>query len=272
MGFGKNSTKYIIKNFFKLLVFTIVPSIALAFTGSVSTILTFFFNYKTKTNTVWNIYRNFTFIGSRNWLLGVLAIILISFFLSLLLGAIDRHMKIGKFSFARPFSNLNETVLVVTPVVVVFILLLELVAFVNSSFVFLFAKMPTVPSVILSILITLVFYSAVFIVFAQFMLLIPSQTVAGYPILDACIYSTRMISGKCRIVYLDFLALALIAIGVSTLFVGLLPELKILQFVIDTILYNILLMYLIVYPMVAYFELSSEPRRDLENQRKKYLT
>lgn len=272
MNFGKDSIKYIGRNLPRLLLFAVVPAIAFAFTGSPSTFITFFINFNLRSTTVWSIYQNFTLIGSRNWFLGILTILLLIFFTSLLYAAIDRHMKVGKFSFSRPFSRINETIMAVLPYVIVVIFVMEVAAFINSALIYLFVKVAASGAFFIAIVITLIVYICLLICLSQFILLIPSEIVAGYPVKDACVYSTRVIAGKGKIVFFDLAGNFLFCALISSVFAIFLPKLEFLQIIVDSILYCYMIIYLVSYTMVAYFDLSSEPRRDLEYSKKNYLT
>ncbi|MEG1806294.1 MAG: hypothetical protein RR327_07885, partial [Clostridia bacterium] len=195
MKYGYNTLKYLKKNFFKLIPFVILPAIGLAFTDNIASFITFFFNFELNTTSVWTVYSFFTLIGSRSWSIGIMSVIVLVFFESLLFGAIDRHLKVGRFSFGKSFSTLNETVMIVVPTVLLLVGAYELVAFFNAVIIYFFQIIIPSVAIFAGILSTFLLYSGLTILLIQFSEVIPAVLVVGYPINDACVFSTRMVSG-----------------------------------------------------------------------------
>ena len=272
MRFFKETTKYVRKNFLRLLPYAILPAVAMALAGRLGSVLTFFFRYsgEVASYTVWDIYKYFSVLLSENWLTGLSALIVVGFFMCLMYGAIDRHMKVGKFSYKNMFSRLNETVMAVGPAYFVLFALLELVALLNSSLIFIFTRSMGFNSIYVAIPITMIMYGCLFLGLTQFVILIPSEIVVGYPFKDAVINSVRLVSGKITTVWWQMLVIVFVPALVSALTELVFPN-RTVVFFVDVAMYLLILIFTTSYMMVAYFILSDEPRRDVE-EKKKYLT
>lgn len=274
MLYLKDTFNYIFRNFFKLVLFTIIPSVVLAVAGNTSGAFAFFFNFEENALELGNIYKHFSLIAASDFWLGLLGVVLSCFFLSILFSVIERHMKVGRLSFSRLWARLNETLLSVFPYYLVLVAGCELFAFLISVFITVFYAALGSVAIIPSILLVLGTYFVLFIILAQFVLYIPSQIMVGYPFVDSCINSTKMILGKSVAVALDLYVLCIPTILTAGAISVFLPEAVLLKTIFDVLVCNVGLMVLCVYPMVAYFKISGETRRDLEREDKKknYIT
>ncbi len=273
MRYFKETIKYMWKNLLWLIPYAILPAVAMALSGSLGSSFTFFFRYSDKVSayTVWDIYKFFSVLFAENWLIGLSAVIVIGFFMCLLFGAIDRHMKVGKFSYKNMFSRLNETVLAVFPTYFVMFGLLELIALLNSSLIYIFTKSIGFNSIYIAIPITMAMYACFFLTLTQFILLIPSEIVVGYPFKDAVINSIRLVSGSGGAIFVQLSCVMLGGSLISALFDLIFPGIMPIRFFVDFILYMAIMIFTTSYMMVSYFILSNEPRRDVD-EKKKYLT
>lgn len=261
------------KNLIRLIPYAILPAAAMALSGGLGSAYTFFFRYSDGVSayTVWDIYKHFSVLFAENWLIGLSAVIVVGFFMCLLFGAIDRHMKVGRFSYKNMFSRLNETVLAVFPAYFVMFAVLEVIGLLNSSLIYIFTKSMGFNSIYIAIPITIAMYACFFLALTQFMLLIPSEIVVGYPVKDAVINSIRLVSGSVKTIFLQIggvmMGCAFLSGLAELLCHGIVP----IRIIVDTVLYMAILIFTTSYMMVAYFMLSNEPRRDVE-EKKKYLT
>lgn len=273
MRYFQETIKYMWKNLLRLIPYAILPAAAMALSGSLGSAFTFFFRYgdNVSSYTVWDIYKFFSVLFSGNWLIGLSAVIVVGFFMCLLFGAIDRHMKVGKFSYKNMFSRLNETVLAVFPTYFAMFALLELIALLNSSLIYIFTKSMGFNSIFIAIPISAAMYACFFLTLTQFVLLIPSEIVVGYPFKDAVINSIRLVSGSGHTIFLQLSGVLMGCALLSGIFdlisFGIMP----IRFIVDFVLYMAILIFVTSYMMVSYFILSNEPRRDVE-EKKKYLT
>lgn len=271
MDFNKQTIKYIGKNFFKLLPFAVIPALAFAFSGSFSTVVTFFFSFNLRTLSVWTIFSSFTFFGSYSWTIGLLSMLVFMFFASLIFGAIHRHMKFGKFSYRKPIETLNETVMVVVPFIILVTIIEELTAFVIAILTNFLAILFVNSAVWISLIIVVAIYYGMLLLIGQFLLLVPSVVVAGYSLIDGTVYASKLISGRSNKIALDFFTLMIPIMTISTI-VSVFIDINSVQIIVDAILNLIFIMYSISYILVAYYDLTGEERQDLITSRKNYLT
>lgn len=270
MKYGLITIKYLKKHFLKLLPFVLLPALALAFTNNIASFVRFFFNFDANANNVWTIYSFFTVVGAKSWSMGIMAILVLMFFECLLFGGIDRHLKVGKFSYGKSFSALNETVMIVVPCLLILVVAFELVAFLTAVIIYFFQIVMPAIAIFGGIIFTIAIYTGLMMLLIQFLMVIPAVLVVGYPIKDACVFSTKMVSGKTK----ETMLLVLILMGASIILsaVASLFASAFILFVVDALIYIFLMMFVTVYIMVTFFDLSGETRRDLIGKNKKYLT
>ena len=270
MSFNKNTLRYLYNNGWKFLPITLIAGIALAFSGNLSGAVHFFFDMELNASSVWNIYAHFSLLTSRSWLVGILTAIILLFEISLLYGILDRHLRVGTFSYKKPLVSLNDTVMTTVPIVFASMILLELCAFLTSAVILLVAKTALIMTLPISIAVTILIFTLMIFAIVEFILIIPAMQIVGYPFKDAFIFSTKLLSGKVKKIVFDFTLLIISSVLISWLF-SLLFDGLILTLCVDTILYTFMLMYIPIYSMLVFYELTNEQRRDINQNKKSYL-
>ena len=273
MKYFKNTMDYMRRNFPKLLLFSIIPAIVFTFTGNIWKTVSFFANPEAITKGFSHIYSHFSFIFGESILLGILGFFVVSFFASLTFSAIERHMKIGKFSISKPFSRVDESIMAVMPVYFFFVLGLELLALLNTVFIVAFAAISVTVGFVVAHISTAIIFSVAILLSIQILFWIPAMSVLGYPLKSALLFSMKALSGKSKKIFglfFTIIALSILITGVS--FVYLFEFLGPFAGAINFIFYILLFMFFISYSMVSFFDTAEEPRNDTNKFKKNYLT
>lgn len=273
MKYFRNTMKYVFRNFPMLLLFAVIPAIVLSMTGNLWKFVAFFANSNAVSLSFAKIYGYFSFVFGESVLLGLLGIFVVAFFASLTFSAVERHMKIGKVSIARPFARVDETILAILPVFVFYIIMLEICALLNTVIIVCAGLISVSFASIVSIFSTLLIYGFSIVATVQIIFWIPSMIVLGYPLKSALIFSMNAIAGKTSYAFKHFsisLILATLVSGCSYVFLS--GYIGGFTFVVTGLVYLLLYMFVIVYSMVAFFDVAEETRNDIKKIKKNYLT
>ncbi len=257
------------KHFWKLLLFSIVPSILLSlisqFNSTIKLFIRFFdmeyYDFK-------SLHRNLMDTGSINfewWYYPAIFLILVilSILLSIMIGTMQRHMRTGKFQITNIFKRINENVIpsfLTLIAIFVFIFIFGVsVSFVTSLW-FTITK-NNIATFVLSLIFMICAFVFLIVVIALFSMTTPDIVCTGKKIRDAISLSIRTVGSKlvsiCFSFALPLLFLFLIQIGISF------ANIRILQFIADTLMMIFICSYYPVLVFVTYYDLFDRDREDL---------
>lgn len=257
------------KHFWKLLLFTVIPSILLSiishFNSTIKMFIKFFdmdyYNFTTlhryimdtkSINFVWWYYPAIFAI-----------LILMSILLSIMIGTMQRHMRTGKFQITNIFKRINENVIpsfLTLLAIFIFIFLFGVSVSLVTSLWFTITK-NNIATFVLSLVFMILAFVFLIIVIALFSMTTPDIVCTGKRIRDAVSLSIRTVGSKlfsiCVAFTLPLLLLFLIQIGISF------ADIRILQFIADTLMMIFICSYYPVLVFVTYYDLFDRDREDL---------
>lgn len=261
----KETLIYMFKNFGRLLPLFIIPSVLMAlFVDPTKTFILFRDIAQGGDFTLAQIYRSLSFVFSVSWIWGILAIVVMAIFAGVIFAMINRHFKIGVFSYKKFFTCLDETILFVLPITIVCMGIYELLVLLASCLMFSFALIiPDVGLLYVDIAIYVVTVILALTLFTAIIHLIPAKLELGYKFSDAFSVSVKGIRGH-KFHY------SLIMVIPIIIFVGLMVVSRFLfpQFFygIAIVCYILFLMFAFSFVMVSYAMLYDVDRKDIKKK------
>jgi hypothetical protein len=194
----------------------------------------------------------------------ILAVVLVSIFLSMVFGEMENHMRSGKFRFKHIFRFVNNDILVVLVNIVLLAIIYAVLMFLFGSILFLlhlmFSGLSNAPTVINSI-VAIVLSAGVIVLFTLitmvFLINIPNMITNGYSLKEG-ISSTGQLIGKST---MSLLVAYLLPYIIFIPFVSLLCKTNAF-WVANIICAFIEFTYYSTLTMTSFFELSNLPRYD----------
>lgn len=255
------------KQFWKLVLLMLVPSLAVSlFTGFDTTakLITFF-----PERTAYNIVDMFKLTSEINWkvLIG-LVVVFIAFVVlfSIMVGAMQRHMRTGHFAITNIFKRINENFLpVFLTVLMVFLLLFLYGMFINVTIVAWWAITHNlIATYVMTILFMVAFYVLLMWLFTVFFLTCPNMVVTGQGLSDSISSSVRMSRSNRRHL---FWAIAFPITILMVLQFGLVwipgKIYRIVHVVVNAVIVLFITCYYPVLMFVTYYDVNDKDREDL---------
>lgn len=269
MKYYSQTSKYIAKNGFYILPFTILPAMFLAFSLNQASILNVFNAIASGSIKIGftDIFRTVSLLNFASWwnaIFAIVGIVLLIVCVSMLMAFLDKHMRIGKRSYAGIFSKVNDNLLSTGFIVLLIVLFYQLWALVTSAVFYLCTFIESVP---------LAYAAAVIIYIASHVLLVccismvylwlPCLQHTGFRTGEAFRISHELLSPvKARIVCTQVLTFLFIEAIISATVI-LIPS-WIVTFVVATALYAVLIMVFFVRMQIVYFDRAGIEREDLK--------
>lgn len=268
MQYMNSSFRYIGRHFWRMLLYFILPAIVLGAANSPVSLI------KLLTQSDFGDLLSFdeVFLGASDltdgWrvALVVLGFILYVVFASAAVGSIQHKMRYGEFypvSARRFFRKVNANAIAITLGMVALMIMVELLGFFVSVFVFFWSQVMTGAAALAMSAVTVVVGSACFMIVAtMFVLVIPNMTVKGYGFFTAI---RRSVPVACK----NFGRL-LAAVVIPVIIAYLPPCLAYgfdvpgLKQVTDVLFYLFAFIYYHVLMYVAFFDIEDIEREDLK--------
>ncbi len=262
------TTKYVFRNFIRLIPFAIIPALVMALVfqrGDLKIFLAIAGSEGGYSGSFHDILQVFSVVSSSGWWQIVLVYVLLVFFLSALYGAVERHVRTGKFSFSKPFSRINDNIIAIAAICLLFIVVYELGIILLAAMLHLVnVTMPGAlapMTVILMCLLATLFLLAI----SQFMTWIPHMTILGNSFTDACVYSARDSVGHRGELGLSIiLPIAVVALLSVVTNLSFVPD--VVAIFVNMIYYLFIIVYYIANILIAFFHVRNEPRKDLKKR------
>ncbi len=254
--------KYVMKKktFFILALSAVIPSLIAGIALLPFAEMSVFNNPDTYENMSFlGIYWRMTGLGSF-WFLKILALLLLCMMLTVLIATVDRHMRLGDLRFRNPLRRINESIWVVLPVFIAFVLFKEVFDILMSLLTYL--CLPLEPALYYGV--TGVGYVVIYFVFSLlislFVMWTPHSFNTGLSAPKSLASSMRLAGG--HVVSLGF-----------TIFLGILP-LALLSLagiaaggiatvLTSSICYFVLSIYFVVLMYVVYYDVTGIEREDI---------
>lgn len=268
MKYSKLAFQYMAnKHFWKLLLLLIAPAVAISmFTGFDTTakLITRF-----PERTEYSFAEMFHLTSEVNW--KVLIGLVVMFFayvvlFAVMIGAMQRHMRTGRFAMTNIGKRINENFLpVFLTLLMVFLFIFLYGLFLNITIIAWWAMTKNlVATYILTIFFMVAFFLLLMWLFTIFFLTCPNMVVTGQSLSDSVSYSIRISRSKRRQLYL---AIALPLSIMMALQFGLvwIPEkvYKILHVITNAIMVLFITCYYPVLMFVSYYDINDKDREDL---------
>lgn len=272
MNYTHSSLKYVIKNLWYIVLFSVFPAICFASMANVAELKVFYTDFFTGNLReidwidIFNTFSVFDFSGWPSALLSLFSFFVIVFCTSLLLALIDKHMRIGKRTFNGIIGKLNDNILSTAFVTFLFAVIYEVWALIFSALSYvIFAAIPIAAlQYVLFALLLSVGGVALLYVIALFYLWLPCMQITGFEAFEALRYSNQITEHvKHRIISSICLAIVLgnIFIVPAAIF---LPE--IVVYVVMVVVYTFFFMLFVVQMEIIYFDAAQLEREDLKTQ------
>ena len=260
MNYTLSTSKYIVKNFFYILPFAIIPAFFLSLSVAEDSIINVLHSLFSGRVAAWSFYDLFCAISVLNFgswksvITGFLGIVVILPCISVFMAFLEKHMRIGKRTYNGIFSKLNDNAISTLGYALIFIGIYEIWALLTASLLYFLAKIPIVALayVMLSICFILMHVVLLYAIGAIYLWL-PCMQITGFPMMEALQYAHQLsVPVKWNIlggqIFLLFLAEGLIGFCARCLPNGIVFT------TLTTVLYVVLLLFYCVRMEIAYFE------------------
>lgn len=269
MNYTIASIKYILKNFWYILPFSILPALFLSLSidkFAIQKVLTDYFTGKPGGSfpIIFRAISIFNFRDVGAFFAGLAGIVLMVVCVSLMLALIEKHMRIGKRTYNGIFSKLNDNLLSTCGICLFYVLIYEVWAVLISALLFLAYLVENVVAVyILSVIIFFSMHFVLLYVVSLFYLWLPCLQITGFRAFEALRYSYQLVAPvKMRIVFGQWISVTIseILIGLTAIFVPM----RGFSFAAATVLYMFMTVMFCVRMQVAYFDRAQLERADLK--------
>ena len=269
MNYTIASIKYILKNFWYILPFSILPALFLSLSidkFAIQKVLTDYFTGKPGGSfpIIFRAISIFNFRDVGAFFAGLAGIVLMVVCVSLMLALIEKHMRIGKRTYNGIFSKLNDNLLSTCGICLFYVLIYEVWAVLISALLFLAYLVENVVAVyILSVIIFFSMHFVLLYVVSLFYLWLPCLQITGFRAFEALRYSYQLVAPvKMRIVFGQWISVTIseILIGLTAIFVPM----RGFSFAEAAVLYMFMTVMFCVRMQVAYFDRAQLERADLK--------
>ena len=269
MNYTIASIKYILKNFWYILPFSILPALFLSLSidkFAIQKVLTDYFAGKPGGSfpIIFRAISIFNFRDVGAFFAGLAGIVLMVVCVSLMLALIEKHMCIGKRTYNGIFSKLNDNLLSTCGICLFYVLIYEVWAVLISALLFLAYLVENVVAVyILSVIIFFSMHFVLLYVVSLFYLWLPCLQITGFRAFEALRYSYQLVAPvKMRIVFGQWISVTIseILIGLTAIFVPM----RGFSFAAAAVLYMFMTVMFCVRMQVAYFDRAQLERADLK--------
>ncbi len=273
----KSAIKYFIDKGTYLTLISVIPSLLLPFLLSPSSTFYFLFQYKDINSESFSAM----YIQMRNlpydyFYVGIVGIVLIVFAVSILIGVVDRHMRIGDFTLSvkKAVTGINFNFLSALLYLVIVCVASEVINLILTAIYYLWATIIPYPQVWLFVSLLFYFLNSYIILmfFATTILFPPFMLHTGYKPADAFKMAWRQITGHVSktalsifIVLIPFV-LSATAIGIAGAVVGFSKlEIMVARTVLDGVMYTVMIPFFITLMYSLFYEVTGAERVDLVN-------
>ena len=271
MRYIASTVKYLFRNFIFIFVFALVPSYFFAMTLDRQNLVSI-------ADTIFALKADFTFgqifsylspINAGRWAYSLVCFIVLVVCLPMLLGFIEKHMRIGSRSFKGVAGRFNHNFLTTLAVLVILLAVYELWAVITAGLIYaetLFLGGIACYVVMLAIYLAMV--ALISYIASIFLLWLPCLQITGYNFVDALSFCNQLyVQKRGRLflsVFIPMLCGVVLQFAVSGL--NLADNLHFLGFICSELIYLFLILYYSILMFVAYFDTAGEERMDVKKK------
>lgn len=263
--------RYIFKNFIYLFLFAILTSYFLTMTLDIGNMNNLFDKalHLESDYTFLELFRYLSLFKSGSWPYAIVCFVTAIIFLPMLLGFIEKHMRIGSRSLKGILSRFNYNFLSTLVVLVCVLAVYELWALVTAGLLYGESVLLGGIACFIVILLTLVGMTALICYLASVILLwLPCMQITGYGFMESLSYANQLnanVRGKV------FLAVFLPCFACFLLqFAAIIPSamagIEFPVFIVYELIYLIMLLYYSALMFVVCFDAAGEERMDIRKK------
>ncbi len=269
MKYTAKASKYVLKNFWYLLPFAIIPAFFFALAvdaPALETVLNNFVSGKIGEITFVDAFRSisiFNFSNAQTISSGLIGIVVSVVCVSLLMALLEKHMRIGKRTFNGLFSKLNDNLIPTGSFALILLVFYELWALVTAALVAFVANVSIVPlAYVLTALVYVGMHFVLMYAISAMYLWLPCMQITGFRPLEALRYSHQLVAPETQSIVLGQIGVLLIA----ELLIGLIAVFLFEWMMILTAMfaYTVMIMLFCVRMQVVYFDRAQIDRADLD--------
>ena len=268
MKYTIESGKYILKNFFYVVPFILLPAIFFGISvdeGAIESVLKKLFSKNIGAWTFPELFRAISVLNFASWqsiVFGIVGVLIIVPCVALMLALIEKHFRIGKRTFNGLWGKLNDNFVSTCGYALLLLVLYEIWSLLLAAFLFFVSRIDLlVLAYILSGVVFFVLHIILLQAISTIYLWLPCMQITGFRIFEALHYSQQLISPiKGRILFGQLMFL----LGTEALLclcAWFLPAMAFLS--ASSIMYGILILFYCVRMQIAYFDRDQIERADL---------
>jgi hypothetical protein len=269
MKYTIQTGKYIIKNFFYIVLFALLPALFLSISLAEEEIIRVLNAILVGDFSTWtfpDLFAAISVLNFSSWqstVTGIVGLVAMVPCVALLMAFLDKHLRFGKRTFNGLWSKLNDNFISTFGYILLFVTIYEVWALLTAALMFLISLIPNAIAVyITASLVYLVMHVVLLYAIGAIYLWLPCMQITGFPAVEALQYSHQLVTSvKWRILFGQLLFL----LGTEALLVvcaWILPEFIVFT-AWTTLLFTILLLFYCVRMVIAYFERDQIERADL---------
>lgn len=268
MKYTVQSTKYVLKNFFYIFPFAVLPAFFLSLSTdeeALISVLSAMFNGEISKWSFSELFRSISILSFSTWeavIFGILGILVLVVCVALMMALLDKHFRFGKRTFNGVLSKLNDNFVSTCGYVFLLFIIYEFWSLVTAAFLFLASSiLVPVLAYILAVVFFIAFHVLLLYGIGMIYLWLPCMQITGFRAFEALRYSQQLVAPvKWRIILgqIIFLFGTETLIGLCALFLSN----SVIFTVLTTFLYAVLIMLYCVRMQITYFDRDSLERED----------
>ncbi len=269
MRYTAQSGKYVVKNFFYLLPFAIVPALFLALSTDENAILhtvKALFTGKIDEWSFTGLFRSISILNFATWqsiVFGLVGIIVIVPCVALLMAFLEKHLRIGKRTFNGLLGKLNDNFISTCGGVFLLLGIYELWSLLLAAFLFLVSMIP-IPFVayLFAVVAFIAFHLLLMVAISTIYLWLPCMQITGFRAMEALQYSYHLMGDiKWKIIFTQLWVL-LVVEAVICLIGWFVPTFIAFDLLV-TVVYAVMILVFCVRMQIAYFDRDHIERADI---------
>ncbi|MEG1613228.1 MAG: hypothetical protein RR357_03575 [Clostridia bacterium] len=261
----KLTLNYTNSKFWYLLLVSLIPSVSIAFVVSPYSSLDFLCTYFSQNVSSFSvIYKSILGIKTSTFWIGIIGVVLVPIAFSILIGTVERHMRMGEFTLgvSRLRVRINYNFLTSLKFLLVLLLIFQIGKFLQGIMFFAFAKFFTET---VAFVFSIVWYILIFIlewfVLSLIILWMPTMLQTGLSSTKAFGLSVRQVMRHVLSIMLTMLVptLPMVLFMIANALLGLKIGL-----ILDSIILSITFVYYIVLMYSVFYDVNGIEREDLK--------
>ena len=252
------------KNFWKIVLLTLIPSVLISLFASFSSTVTYLVNFfKHDDYGFLSVYHSISDINWQGALIALGVLIVFSCILCVITGTLQRHMRTGRFAITNILKRINENFIASFLTLAVVFLLVYLFGVFTSITISAWYKITSnavVTLVVSAIFIILIFFVMMLLV-SIFSMMNPNMICTGAKVLDSISVSIKATRPHLFQLTFAFTYPLIILFGVQ--FGLAFVNLKFVHVIIDSIMMLFISCYYPVLTFASYYDIFDRDREDL---------